>query len=43
MIAGGLLLFYADRWADLTGLAVTAAVLFVHFARQSRARSAGGA
>jgi TRAP transporter 4TM/12TM fusion protein len=33
MIAGGLLLFYAARWADLTGLAITAAVIAVHLLR----------
>jgi TRAP-type uncharacterized transport system fused permease subunit len=43
MISGGLLLFYADRWADLTGLAVTVAVLVVHLGRRSRARSVNGA
>jgi TRAP-type uncharacterized transport system fused permease subunit len=34
MVAGGLLLFYASRWSDLTGFAITAVVLFLHLSRQ---------
>ncbi len=34
LVAGGLLLFYASRWADITGLVITAVVLILHFSRQ---------
>ena len=40
LVIAGLLLFYAGRWADLTGLAITAVVLILHLARQSPAASA---
>jgi TRAP transporter 4TM/12TM fusion protein len=40
LVIAGLLLFYAARWADLTGLAITAVVLILHFARQSPAAAA---
>ena len=40
LVIAGLLLFYAARWADLTGLAITAVVLILHFARQSPAANA---
>ena len=40
LVIAGLLLFYAARWADLTGLAITAVVLILHFARQSPATNA---
>jgi TRAP transporter 4TM/12TM fusion protein len=33
LIAGGLLLFYAGRWSDVTGLVITGVVLFLHLAR----------
>ncbi len=33
LVAGGLLLFYADRAADLAGLSITAVVLILHFGR----------
>jgi TRAP transporter 4TM/12TM fusion protein len=39
LIAGGLLLFYASRWADLSGLGITAVVLILHFVRQPPASS----
>ncbi|HEX6974002.1 MAG TPA: TRAP transporter fused permease subunit [Vicinamibacterales bacterium] len=35
LVAGGLLLFYAARWADVCGLGITAVVLILHFARHS--------
>jgi TRAP transporter 4TM/12TM fusion protein len=35
LVTGGLLLFYAARWADVLGLLLTAVVLFLHFARHS--------
>jgi TRAP transporter 4TM/12TM fusion protein len=37
MVAGGLLLFYAARWADMCGLGMTAVVLILHFVRHSPA------
>ena len=40
LVIAGLLLFYAARWADLTGLAITGVVLILHFARQSPAANA---
>ncbi len=43
LIAGGLLLFYAGRRADLGGLAITAAALGLHFVRRSRPRGGGHA
>ncbi len=42
LIAGGLLLFYAARWADAAGLAITAVVLFLHFVRYPRRAALGG-
>jgi TRAP-type uncharacterized transport system fused permease subunit len=39
LVVGGLLLFYASRWADLSGLAITAVVLILHFVRQPPASS----
>jgi len=38
LITGGLLLFYADPWADTAGLTISAVVLFLHFTRTARAR-----
>src|SRR5207302_1485132 len=35
LVAGGLLLFYAGRWSDAAGLAITAVVLILHFRRRS--------
>jgi TRAP transporter 4TM/12TM fusion protein len=40
LVIAGLLLFYAARWADVTGLAITGVVLILHFARQSPAANA---
>jgi TRAP transporter 4TM/12TM fusion protein len=36
LVAAGLLLFYAQRWADITGIVMLAAVLAVHFARSTQ-------
>ena len=36
LVASGLLLFYAARWADVAGLTITVVVVFLHFARQPR-------
>jgi TRAP-type uncharacterized transport system fused permease subunit len=33
LVAAGLLLFYAARWADIAGLALAAVVLLLHFNR----------
>jgi TRAP-type uncharacterized transport system fused permease subunit len=41
LIAGGLLLFYAARWADVAGFAITAVVLFLHLVRKPPAVTAG--
>jgi len=41
LIAAGLLLFYAARWADLSGFGITAVVLFLHSYRHSIAIEAG--
>jgi TRAP transporter 4TM/12TM fusion protein len=36
LVAGGLLLFYPAGWSDVSGLIVTAVVLFLHFVRTRR-------
>ncbi len=43
LIAAGLLLFYAARWADLVGFSITAVVLFLHFFRHSTPVATGTA
>jgi TRAP-type uncharacterized transport system fused permease subunit len=35
LIAGGVLLCYPARWADLAGLAISAMVLFLQFPRRT--------
>jgi TRAP transporter 4TM/12TM fusion protein len=42
LVGGGLLLFYAGRWADLCGLGITAVVLILHFVRHSPAPARDG-
>ena len=40
LVAAGLLLFYAARWADVAGFTITVVVLFLHFYRHRAATRA---
>ena len=40
LVVGGLFLFYAGRWSDAAGLAITAVVVILHLMRQTPAHEA---
>jgi TRAP transporter 4TM/12TM fusion protein len=40
LVAGGLLLFYASHWSDVTGFVISAVVLILHFIRQPQRQRA---